>query len=86
MRQLNFALLFVLAGAAAGPAMAQTAPADEAQVTTAARTALGVTIYNDSQALIRDTRNLNLRIGVNRIAIRDVAATPSSSHHEVPQG
>lgn len=47
----------------------------ETQVTAEARTALSVTIYNDGEALVRDTRRLSLSEGENRIAMRDVAAT-----------
>ncbi len=47
----------------------------EVSVSTNARTALGITIYNDGQALVRDTRTLNLQAGVNRIAFREVAST-----------
>jgi len=60
--------------AAPAPA-AQTADAPEVAVTTASRTALGITIYNDGQALVRDTRQLTLSRGLDRIAFRDVAAT-----------
>ena len=51
------------------------APADETAVSASNRTALGITIYNDGQALVRDTRTLSLKAGQNRIAFRDVAAT-----------
>jgi hypothetical protein len=74
MRQPN-ALLFSGLIAVAVPAVTQAAPLEEAQITTSARAALGITIYNDTQALVRDTRKLNLKSGVNRIAFRDVAAT-----------
>lgn len=50
-------------------------PADETAVSASSRTALGITIYNDGQALVRDTRTLVLKAGQNRIAFRDVAAT-----------
>lgn len=59
-------------GAAAPSAAAPAGP--ETAVATDARTALGITIYNDGQALVRDTRTLDLRAGLNRIAFRDVAA------------
>lgn len=50
-------------------------PADEISVSASNRSALGITIYNDGQALVRDTRMLPLKAGQNRIAFRDVAAT-----------
>jgi len=71
----------LLCAVLAVPACAGTAvavpPADpsEVAVTTASRTALGITIYNDGQALVRDTRQLSLGRGLDRIAFRDVAAT-----------
>jgi hypothetical protein len=49
--------------------------ADEINVTAAARSALAVTIYNDGQALVRDTRSIQLKSGQNKIAFRDVAAS-----------
>lgn len=60
---------------AAGHSFAQPAKADETSVGANARTAIAVTIYNDGQALIRDTRTLPLRAGHNKIAFRDVAAS-----------
>ena len=38
------------------------------------REAIAITIYNDDLALIREQRRLTLHSGVNRIALRDVAA------------
>lgn len=55
--------------------VAQTLPAEETNVGADARTALSVTVYNDGQALIRDTRRLPLHAGQNKIAFRDVAAS-----------
>lgn len=54
---------------------AQAQPVEEVSVPTSARTALGITVYNSGQALVRDTRTLNLSAGQNRIAFRDVAST-----------
>jgi hypothetical protein len=54
---------------------AQPMSVEETTVTAAARSALALTIYNDGQALVRDTRTLPLRSGQNRIAFRDVAAS-----------
>ncbi|MGZ3158682.1 MAG: DUF4139 domain-containing protein, partial [Burkholderiaceae bacterium] len=48
---------------------------DETSVSAAARSAIAVTIYNDGQALVRDTRTLPLHTGHNKIAFRDVAAS-----------
>ncbi|HRE18692.1 MAG TPA: hypothetical protein PLW86_16755, partial [Rhodocyclaceae bacterium] len=69
IRQLATAVALALTNSAFA------APADETSVTAANRTALGITIYNDGQALVRDTRALPLKAGQNRIAFRDVAAT-----------
>lgn len=38
------------------------------------RSAVAVTIYNDSLALVRETRQLSFEEGVNRFALRDVSA------------
>jgi hypothetical protein len=58
-----------------GIAAAHTITTDETSVTSAARSAIAVTIYNDGQALVRDTRTLPLHAGHNKIAFRDVAAS-----------
>lgn len=69
-----FAGLMNLAGAAqAGLAIHKSE--SETQVGTEARTALGITVYNNGQALVRDTRRLELTAGNNRIAFREVAST-----------
>ncbi len=60
---------------ATGLSTAQPAAIDETSVSAAARSAIAVTIYNDGQALVRDTRTLPLHAGHNKIAFRDVAAT-----------
>lgn len=65
------ALAAALSGVTAAQALAQT----ELALTPATRTALGVTIYNDGQALVRDARKLHLARGVQKIAMREVAAT-----------
>jgi hypothetical protein len=44
-------------------------------LTTSTRTSLGITIYNDGQALVRDARRVTLTRGTQRIAFREVAAT-----------
>lgn len=66
---------FVLALALASFSAIAAEPADEVRVPASARSALGITIYNDGQALVRDTRKLPLQAGVNRLAFGDVAAT-----------
>jgi hypothetical protein len=48
---------------------------DETNVSASARSAIAVTIYNDGEALVRDTRSLPLHAGHNKIAFRDVAAS-----------
>jgi hypothetical protein len=55
--------------------LAQAAEPPEVTLSTAQRTALGITVYNDGQALVRDTRKATLARGVQRVAFRDVAAT-----------
>jgi hypothetical protein len=67
-------LAATLASAAWAQPAAPAAPAEQA-LGTATRTALGVTIYNDGQALVRDARKLRLARGVQKIAMREVAAT-----------
>ncbi|HEY8101461.1 MAG TPA: DUF4139 domain-containing protein [Burkholderiaceae bacterium] len=58
-----------------GICTAQPVTADETSVSAAARSSIAVTIYNDGQALVRDTRTLPLHAGHNKIAFRDVAAS-----------
>ncbi|MDO4775998.1 MAG: DUF4139 domain-containing protein [Cardiobacteriaceae bacterium] len=61
-------------------ALAMTSPSLLAQNTTPTeidsreRESVAVTIYNDSLALIRETRNIPLAQGANRVALRDVSA------------
>jgi hypothetical protein len=74
MRTISLICIAIVA-AASHQAVAQETPTDEITVSPAARTALGITIYNDGQALVRDTRTLDLRAGRNRVAFREVAAT-----------
>lgn len=62
-------------GAGLAQSAASPSVAPETAVGADARSALGITVYNDGQALIRDKRSLPLRAGQNRIAFRDVAAT-----------
>ena len=59
----------------AGTSAAQSLSTEEISVTAGSRTALSVTIYNDGQALIRDSRTLPLQAGRNKIAFRDVASS-----------
>ncbi|HEX4599623.1 MAG TPA: DUF4139 domain-containing protein [Burkholderiaceae bacterium] len=63
----------MLAGGAAAQGPGSTAP--EMSLTTSSRTSLGITIYNDGQALVRDARRVTLAHGTQRIALREVAAT-----------
>jgi hypothetical protein len=69
-----FALTATLACGAL-PAADLSPGAQEASLTTSSRTSLGITIYNDGQALVRDARRVNLTRGPQRIAFREVAAT-----------
>lgn len=48
--------------------------ADEIKVTTADRTSLSVAIYNSDLAVVKDTRNIDLKKGVNDVAFLDVSA------------
>ena len=64
MRQIKFALCAVALFCGALAALAQ-APSQS----------IAVTVYNDGAALIRDQRRLTLAEGLNRINLRDVAAT-----------
>jgi hypothetical protein len=59
----------------AQPAAQSTPAPAEQSLTTATRTSLGVTIYNDGRALVRDARRMRFAPGVQKIAMRDVAAT-----------
>jgi hypothetical protein len=59
---------------AASPLQA-AAPPPEVSSTTSSRTALGITIYNDGEALVRDARRVTLSQGTQRVAFREVAAT-----------
>ena len=70
-----FAAVLACSAPMAQPAAQSPAPAAELPLTTAARTSLGITIYNDGRALVRDARRLRLAPGVQKIAMRDVAAT-----------
>ncbi len=61
---------------AIGATAAQPAPdAPEVPLTTSSRTSLGITIYNDGEALVRDVRRVALSHGTQRVAFREVAAT-----------
>ena len=58
------------------PALLQAAEPGEREIasTAAERTAIAVTIYNDDLALVRERRQLELPTGLNRLALREVAA------------
>jgi hypothetical protein len=73
--RLSISTTLVLASALASGAAAANAAASETPLTTSARSSLGITIYNDGQALVRDARRVTLARGTQRIAFRDVAAT-----------
>ena len=51
------------------------AMADEIKVTPQDRTALSVAIYNNNLAVVKDTRNVNLKKGVNDVAFSDVSTS-----------
>jgi hypothetical protein len=74
--RLNPIALTLSACLGLGMAGAQSASdSSELSVTPGSRTSLGVTIYNDGQALVRDARRTTLSRGVQTIAFREVAAT-----------
>ncbi len=52
--------------------------AEEITTTADDQTALNVTIYNNNVALIKDTRNVQLATGVNKLAFKDVSASIQS--------
>jgi hypothetical protein len=54
--------------------LAQAAPLDEKLTTQADQKAVAVTIYNNDLALVKDQRQVNLGVDVNKLAWRDVAA------------
>jgi hypothetical protein len=59
-----------------GAASAQPPPdRPEVSLTPLSRTSLGITIYNDGQALVRDARKITLSHGTQKVAFREVAAT-----------
>jgi hypothetical protein len=68
--------LALTATLACGAAAAQFASdAQEISLATSSRTSLGITIYNDGQALVRDARRVTLARGPQTVAFREVAAT-----------
>jgi hypothetical protein len=69
---IGLALTTTLAG---GASAAQSSEAPEVSLTTSSRASLGITIYNDGQALVRDARRVRLARGTQKIAFREVAAT-----------
>jgi len=73
--RLSVSIILALAGTLASGAAAANATPPETPLTTSTRTSLGITIYNDGQALVRDARRVTLARGTQRIAFREVAAT-----------
>ncbi|NKN33260.1 DUF4139 domain-containing protein [Marichromatium bheemlicum] len=67
-------LLSSALGLALGLGSLQVTATDELRLDDSAREALGVTIYNDDLALVRDRRRVELDAGENRIAWRNVSA------------
>ena len=57
-----------------GPAAGGPDPAPERRSTLADQRAMAVTIYNQDLALVKESRQLELDSGVNRLALRDVSA------------
>ncbi|MDO5091508.1 MAG: DUF4139 domain-containing protein [Cardiobacteriaceae bacterium] len=57
-------------------AIAMTSPAllAQSEIDSRDRESVAVTIYNDSLALVRETRSIPLEQGANRVALRDVSA------------
>lgn len=71
-----FATIITLAMTSPTLLAQNTAPAE---IDSRERESVAVTIYNDSLALIRETRSIPLAQGANRVALRDVSA------HIMPQ-
>ncbi|HEV3020355.1 MAG TPA: DUF4139 domain-containing protein [Burkholderiaceae bacterium] len=69
----GLALAVTLAWGAAAAQSAADSP--EVPLPTSSRTSLGITVYNDGEALVRDVRRVSLSKGTQRIAFREVAAT-----------
>ncbi|MDP2877117.1 MAG: hypothetical protein Q8O00_13095 [Holophaga sp.] len=44
------------------------------------RTALGITIYHNNLAMIRETRSVELPVGIVQVAFADVAANINPKH------
>ncbi|GAB0150364.1 MAG: DUF4139 domain-containing protein [Marichromatium sp.] len=66
----------------------QAGAADELRLDDSAREGLGVTIYNEDLALVRDRRRVELAAGENRIAWRNVSAEirPETALLSAPEG
>ncbi len=72
MKPVNLCVA-VFAASSALSVLAQT-PLHDATSLAAEREAVAVTVYNDDLALIKERRRIDLAPGMNRIALRDVAA------------
>jgi len=64
-----------LAMTCGAPAAESASDTAETSLTTSSRTSLGITVYNDGEALVRDARRVALARGTQRVAFREVAAT-----------
>jgi len=71
---LTIALGGAFGGALDAAAQSQPAPVAEHRSTLGDQQSVAVTIYNEDLALIKDTRSVVLKPGVNRLALRDVSA------------
>jgi len=75
-RRIGQVSLALAATLTCGAAVAQTASGPpEVSLTTSSRSSLGITIYNDGEALVRDVRRATLVRGTQKLAFREVAAT-----------
>jgi hypothetical protein len=74
-RTVSILPLTAVLACSTGAAADLSSAAPETSLTTSSRTSLGITIYNDGQALVRDARRVDLARGTQTIAFRDVAAT-----------
>ncbi|MEY2633244.1 MAG: hypothetical protein RIR00_1898 [Pseudomonadota bacterium] len=70
---LTLALPFATAASPQSPPPA--AAGEEIAVGPAARSGLAITVYNNGTVLVRDSRTLPLKAGLNRLAFREVAST-----------
>ena len=72
-RAITFAISSLLSLGAFGVETTNT-QTDEARSTLNDQQSVAVTIYNQDLALVKDTRKVNIKVGLNALALRDVSA------------